>query len=217
MDSNVFWLFFSFSYIAILACVGFVLYRYLHFKSESVRKFIHILTSNWIFIVLYKMDDPTLMLLGPLAFVFINSAFVYLGLGKYLGMDDRKRDNGLIYYPFSVFLLVFLYTKGIIHKENVVIGVLVMGWGDGLAAVVGTYFGRHRYKIYSRYKKSVEGTLTMFVVSIIVLLVFSSVAWYWIILVAIFSTMLENLTPLGFDNITVPILTALVLEVLCRL
>ena len=53
-----------------------------------------------------------------------------------------------------------------------VLGILVMTWGDGLAALVGQNFGRHPYVIFGN-KKSIEGSLTMalasFVVSVLVL------------------------------------------------
>jgi len=132
-------------------------------------------------------------------------------------MADRKRDNGLIYYPLSIFILVLLFLLGYIKKENIVSGILIMGWGDGLAAVVGTHIGQHGYRVFSKYKKSIEGTATMLIVSFIVLVIFSSLNWYMLILVAIAATLLENFTPLGFDNITVPILSAFLLEALCHL
>lgn len=217
MESNLFWLIVSFAYIGTLALLGFVFYQCLRMHSESVRKFIHILTSLWIFIVLYKMSNPIMMLLGPFLFIFFNSAFVYCGFGKYLGMSDRKRNNGLIYYPLSIFILVLLYIKGVVVRENVVCGVLIMGFGDGLAAVVGTLIGRHRYAVFDKYKKSLEGTLTMLVVSLVVLLIFSNRPIYQCIIVAIVAALLENMTPFGFDNVSVPIISALLLEMLCRL
>ena len=217
MNNNILFLAISFIYICLLVLIGFILYRYTKIGSESVRKFIHILTSNWIFLVYYGMDDPVCMLLGPFCFIIINAVFVYGGFGKYLGMGDRKRDNGLIYYPISILVLVGASLLGWINRCNVIVGILIMGWGDGMAALVGTLFGRHGYKVFSRYKKSVEGTLTMFVVSLLVILLFSSVPWYWAVVVAVLASILENFTPLGIDNLTVPIISAFALEAICHL
>lgn len=217
MDSNLFWLLFSFGYICALVCIGYVLYRFFKVDSEGVRKFIHIFTSLWILIVFYGLDNAFSMLLGPFCFVFVNTLFVYGGFGKYLGMGDRKRDNGLIYYPLSIFILVLLSILGVLHKESVIAGVLVMGFGDGLAAIVGTRFGHHGYKVYSRYKKSIEGSLAMFVVSFLVILIATHCNPFIALAVALASTFLENITPLGFDNISVPMATSFLLEVLCSL
>lgn len=217
MNNDFFWLLVSFGYICTLVLLGFIFYRYLHLGSEKVRKFIHIFTSLWILIVAYKMESPILMLLGPFCFIFINAVFVYGGFGKYLGMGDRKRDNGLIYYPLSIFVLVLLSILGLCQKEHVVAGILVMGFGDGLAAIVGTEFGRHSYKVYSKYKKSLEGSAAMLAVSLSVIMLSTHCNIWVALVVSMVATVLENVTPLGFDNITVPISTALLLEVLCSL
>lgn len=217
MDNNLFWLLFSFGYILVLAFLGYLFYRYLKVGSEGVRKFIHILTSLWILIVFYGMDNPFVMLLGPFCFILINTIFVYGGFARYLGMGDRKRDNGLIYYPISIFILVLLSILGLVHSENVIAGILVMGFGDGFAAIVGTHFGHHSYKVYSRYKKSMEGSIAMFAVSFLVILISTDCNLFIALLVALVATLLENITPLGFDNITVPIFTSGLLEVLCSL
>ena len=57
----------------------------------------------------------------------------------------------------------------------------------------------------------------MFVVSLLVILLFSSVPWYWAIAVAVLASLLENFTPLGIDNLTVPIISAFALEAICHL
>ena len=55
----------------------------------------------------------------------------------------------------------------------------------------------------------------MFIVSItILLLIYPDRPWYVPLSVAFLATVLENLTPLGFDNITVPLLSAVALGVL---
>lgn len=217
MDRNIFWFFFSFAYIGLLALLGLVFYQCLHMKNESVRKFIHIFTSNWVFIVFYGMDSPFWMLLGPFLFIIINTVFIYGGFGSFLGMDDRKRDNGLIYYPISLFFLIVLNLSGYIEEQNVIAGILIMGWGDGLAAFIGTLLGHHSYRVFSRYKKSVEGTVTMMFVSLAVILLSTSTPWYFAIVVALIASILENVTPLGIDNITVPIISSILLEAICRL
>ena len=214
MSINLLATFYSFAYILIIVGIAFLLYRYTGIGSEGVRKFIHILVSGWVFILVGMYDSLPWALLGPSVFIVINAVFVYSGFSKYLGMGNRKRDNGLIYYPFSILVLVIMMYNGLADERIVISSVLMMGFGDGLAALIGSRFGRHGYSFIGG-KKSLEGTLTMFAVSLTILLaVYPEGPWYVSLLVAIFATLLENITPLGFDNISVPLLSALALGVL---
>ena len=120
MSINLLATFYSFAYILIIVGIAFLLYRYTGIGSEGVRKFIHILVSGWVFILVGMYDSLPWALLGPSVFIVINAVFVYSGFSKYLGMGNRKRDNGLIYYPFSILVLIILLYKGVIDERVVV-------------------------------------------------------------------------------------------------
>lgn len=211
MNTNLLATIYSFIYILAIIAVAFVLYRFTKIGSEGVRKFIHILVSGWVLILVNCYDSLAWAVIGPVTFIFLNAAFVYSGFSKYLGMGNRKRDNGLIYYPLSILVLVIMMYNGLADERIVISSVLMMGFGDGLAALIGSRFGRHGYSFIGG-KKSLEGTLTMLAVSLTILLVvYPEGPWYVSLLVAIFATLLENITPLGFDNITVPLISAFAL------
>ncbi len=211
MNSNLIATIYSFIYILLVIGVAFLLYRFTRIGSEGVRKFIHILVSGWVFILVGMYDSLAWSVVGPVSFIVINALFVYSGFSKYLGMGNRKRDNGLIYYPFSILVLIICRYNGLIDDRIVIASVLMMGFGDGLAALIGSRFGKHGYSFIGG-KKSVEGTLTMFLVSLLILFIlYSEGPWYMVLAVALLSTVLENLTPLGFDNITVPLISAFAL------
>ena len=211
MNTNLLATIYSFIYILAIIAVAFVLYRFTKIGGEGVRKFIHILVSGWVLILVNCYDSLAWAVIGPVTFIFLNAAFVYSGFSKYLGMGNRKRDNGLIYYPLSILVLVIMMYNGLADERIVISSVLMMGFGDGLAALIGSRFGRHGYSFIGG-KKSLEGTLTMFAVSLTILLVvYPEGPWYVSLLVAIFATLLENITPLGFDNITVPLISAFAL------
>lgn len=129
-------------------------------------------------------------------------------------MGDRKRDNGLIYFPFSILILILLWDRGLIARHDVIAATLVMGYGDGLAALVGVHFGRHKYSVLNA-TKSWEGTAVMVLVSLIVYAIFTPYPLWAIAAAAAVAGFFEAVTPLGLDNITVPILTALVGALLC--
>lgn len=199
---------------AMLALLG---YRRLHWSSETVRKFIHILTANLIIPVIYWIEAPGAKLFGPALFIVINAIATYSGLGKLLGMSDSKRHVGLIYYPTSVLFLTFLHIQGWMSASSVVAGVFIMGWGDGLAGMIGSRFGKHKYTVFGKYHKSLEGSLAMAFAAFVVVLLASDASLWIALALAVVSTVIENISPSSLDNISVPILSAFLLEVLCTL
>lgn len=214
MNVNLLATIYSFAYILLIIGIAFVLFRFTPLGSEDVRKFIHILVSGWVFILVRMYTSLAWALLGPLVFIVVNAVFVYSGFSKYLGMGNRKRDNGLIYYPLSITILVLMMYNGLSDGRIVTASVLIMGLGDGLAAIIGSHFGRHGYKALGG-KKSMEGSAAMFIVSLVILLIlYPHGPWYLPLSVALAATVFENITPLGFDNITVPLLSAVLLGVL---
>lgn len=207
MNINIAGLIWSFAFVLGVIGIAFLIMKFFHPDSESIRKFIHILVSNWVFFLVYMFDDLRFAIIGPVAFIILNTIFVYGGFGKYLGMGDRKRDNGLIYFPVSLLILTFMYYKGMIGSEDILAGVLVMGYGDGFAALIGKRFGRNKYS-YFNCKKSIEGSATMFAVSCIIALLLGH-SLPVSVTMAVVATIFEGVTPLGLDNITVPLLTAI--------
>ena len=208
MQDNVLALVYSFAFIIAVIALAFVLYRTMHLSSESVRKIIHVGVSNWVFILVWCFDDVRFAVVGPVAFIILNAVFVHSGAAGLLGMGDRRRDNGLVYFPFSLLVMTLLYYRGLIQAHDVIAATLVMGYGDGLAALVGSKIGRHRYSVLNA-SKSWEGTAVMLIVSIAVIAIFTPYPALKVLVMAVVATLFEALTPLGLDNITVPLLTAL--------
>jgi len=96
-----------------------------------------------------------------------------------------------------------------------------MAYGDGFAAIVGKNLKSKRYKL-SDTKKSFAGSLTMFLIALILIggylySVNSDVFWtstHWpliSIMMAFVVTGVEAFSGKGWDNITVPISTVLLL------
>ena len=95
-----------------------------------------------------------------------------------------------------------------------------MGLSDGLAGLVGQYFGRWSYRITGR--KTVEGSLTFFGVTVIILLFIASwqnvsldLSKSWLIIGgALLLTIVEAVFSRGWDNLPVPLLAGLILYAL---
>lgn len=207
MNTNIIGLIASFAFVIAVIAAAFILKRFTRISAEGVRKFIHILVSNWIFLLVFLFDDLRFAVIGPIAFICVNTVFVYSGMGKYLGMGSRKRDNGLIYFPISLLILVLLLYRGVIGDMDIIAAVLIMGYGDGLAALVGSAYGRHKYSVLNS-EKSWEGSAVMLIVAFIIAML-TGHTLPASLLMAASAAFFEGVTPLGLDNITVPIITAL--------
>lgn len=173
--------------------------------DEGARKFIHIGVSNWWILAMLAFDDVWLASIPPLTFILLNYISYKSNLLK--AMERGGKGNlGTVYFPISLLILVVL-SFGLWDAPWIGgLGILILGYGDGFAAIVGTRFGTHKLV----FGKSLEGTLAMFVSSLVV-----AVLLMWIVsaplpiwtafLFAITASAVELLTPKGFDNLTVPL------------
>ena len=184
--------------------------------EEASRKYIHIMLSNWWFIAMYFFTNTFWACIGPISFVIIN----YISYKKNLiSVMERSKQDGLgtVYYALSLFLMV-IYTFGIIKRPEVgLCATLIMGYGDGLASVVGQSIKSYEYKI-GNTKKTVAGSITMFVVSLIILALFlyNAGSTLWVlksIIIALIMAIVEALSIKGTDNLTVPVIAAILLSI----
>ena len=127
--------------------------------------------------------------------------------------EENKDSLGTVYYAVSLFVLT-LVSFGPLNNPFVgLCGIAVMGYGDGLAAVIGQAVKSPEFKI-GKNKKTLAGSLTMFFVTFMIVAGFLSynVSTHVIIksiLVAVLMTIIEAVSIKGTDNLTVPLLTAL--------
>lgn len=179
------------------------------FGEEASRKYIHIVLCNWWWIAMYFFDHVIWASIVPLSFVVIN----YISYKKDLikVMERQKQDGlGTVYYAISLLILTII-SFGIFHDPKIgLIGCLVMGYGDGLAAVIGKKIKSKEYKVGDT-KKSIAGSITMLCITFIILSIalFETPLWgIKAILASIVITIVEAVSIKGTDNLTVPILTS---------
>ncbi len=134
--------------------------------------------------------------------------------------DVGRPSYGTVSYGGAITLLLFLYWPA--SPQVVTAAVLVMALGDGLAGLIGARFVSPRWQVFGQ-TKSLLGTLTMAVVSLLVLMLMVSLSVFLglpsppfalLPLLALVATALEQLAWLGFDNLTVPLGVALLWQVL---
>jgi phytol kinase len=181
-------------------------------EAELVRKVMHIGTGNILLLAWLLKVPKEICLAFGLVFTAIALISYFLPILPMLHNVGRK-TLGIFYYALSITLLVAWFWS-IGRPEYAVIGVLVMAWGDGLAALVGTRWGKRAYEFMGS-KKTLEGSLAMVAASFLVILVVNAIASgisiSTILLalpVAIIAAILEAVSPGGTDNLTVPIVSA---------
>lgn len=209
---NIFGLIISVVYIGMVFLGGKLFEKS---GKEASRKFIHIMLSNWWIIAMIFFDNVWCAALLPFLFIIINYVSYKYDIIKVMERDEGEENKdslGTVYYAFSLLVLAII-TFGLIKNPLIgLCGISVMGYGDGLAAVVGKGVNSYKFKVFNN-TKSVAGCLTMFFVSFMILTgfcVYANVS-YWLIksiLVAILLTIVEAVSIKGTDNITVPLLAS---------
>jgi phytol kinase len=195
--------------LGVVVLLAETIYRRVSANSELVRKVVHISTGN-IILLAWWLKLPTWV--GIWASVIAGAIALLSFYIPFLpGINSVGRKSlGTFFYAISIGILIawFWPTQ---HYQYAAIGILVMTWGDGLAALIGQKFGQHTYEVWG-IKKSWEGSLTMaltsyFVSSLILFGVQGNIWQTWLIPVAIalVATGLEAFSKLGIDNLTVPL------------
>lgn len=210
---NIFGIIVSYLYIA-LVIIGAKIFE--KRGKEASRKFIHIMLGNWWIIAMYFFTNVWFAIFVPATFVVIN----YLSYKKDLiKVMEREQQDGLgtVYYAVALFVLSVISFGVFKQPELGLVPTLVMAYGDGLAAVIGKSIKSKKYKL-SESKKSLAGSLTMFIISTLLIggylwLMHSTVFWrttHWPLVACLMGfaiTGLEAVSGKGWDNITVPLAT----------
>ncbi len=196
-------------WVLIILAIAWVVNRFANDDPEIVRKIVHIGTGN-VILLAWWLDIPASI--GITASV-VASAITLLSyrLPILPGINSVGRQSlGTFFYSlsFGVLIACFWYLQ---QPQYAALGILVMTWGDGLAALIGQRFGKHKYQVFGG-QKSWEGSLTMTIVSYIVIsLILLGVqgniwsTWLVSLVVAVVATGLEAFSFLGIDNLTVPL------------
>ncbi len=207
--------------IISLVYIGLVLVAGKFFEKagkEASRKFIHIMLANWWIIAMCFFDNVFWACSLPLCFILVNYLSYKRNLISVMERDSKEEGLGTVYYAITLFLLA-IFSFGIVQKPELgLVGVLIMGYGDGLAAVIGRAIKSYSYKIGSSHK-TIAGSATMFLVSFIILAVFLCIEQtpLWgvkAVLLGAVATLLEAISIKGTDNLTVPLITTLLLYVM---
>jgi uncharacterized protein (TIGR00297 family) len=196
--------------------------RKLGVEAEVSRKLVHILLSNWILLALAIYRSAWTASIIPACFVALN----YLSYRKGIfSAIEREEDNtlGTVWYAVSLFLLCLAgYSLGV--PWIAACGMLAMGYGDGLGALVGKRWGK-LYFPSAHSKKSLEGMFIVMLLSGLSVWFVCSVyapdltphfALRAALACAVPAAAIELFTPRGMDNLTLPLGVSLIVFLLAR-
>ena len=203
----------SIIFVFLIIGISSLLTKFKLLSDGGSRKFTHIGVSNWWIIAMIFFNSNIYAAIVPGLFVIVNYISYKKQVFKAMERDGSKNDLGTVYFALSLLILALITFKNAEFSYIGALGILIMGYGDGLAAVIGVKYGKHKFKVLGN-EKSFEGSLAMFVfsflVSVSLLYIFNPVnITLFSLIVAIVSTALEAFSPYGLDNLTVPLGTSL--------
>jgi len=200
-------------YVAILLIVTEKLLS----KYPSIsRKVLHIMVGNVAFIlpIFQTKEVMAFIAAGPfIIFTFLMSP--YTPIKSIKGKTSAAGHGmGLVYYSITWTILAYLFFENMVV---IAIGILAMSYGDGFASIIGTKFGKRRYKVLGD-EKSYIGSTTMFLftflTTIIAVLYYNIEITVFLLFVlafiALVSALIEGITPKGVDNLSVPFVAAFI-------
>jgi phytol kinase len=189
--------------------------------AEIVRKFVHIGTGHVILLAWALQIPLNLCLLASAAASLLTLISYRFPILESINGIGRK-SLGTFYYAVSIGIVTALFWPSAQYHFGA-LGILVMAYGDGLAALVGQRYGKRAYSVLGM-SKTVEGSLTMAAVSTLVSGLVLSVGIGWsfglwgiALLVGIGAMFLEMFSVGGLDNLTVPVGSAILAWVFCTI
>lgn len=196
--------------MAIILATALLTGRYRPEQPELSRKVVHIGMGAVIPLAWY-FDIPAVIAIPFAVFVTLGTAINHRWRMIPAVEDVDRNSYGTIAYGMAITLLLLMYWPE--RADSVCAGVLVMALGDGLAGLIGREVRSPRWSILKQ-SKSVVGTSTMLVVSLLVVIGLAGCigrdpGWPAAMAMAAAATGLEQLSPGGIDNLTVPLAVSL--------
>jgi phytol kinase len=125
--------------------------------KEGSRKLVHIAVGHYQFVAFATIGDKYIAAAPMAVFVVLNA--ISLRTKLFAAIETEARASwGTLYYPLALAILTLaLYD---VDRVAIGVGVVALAWGDGMAAIVGNSFGRHKYRVWSQ-TRSFEGSAAM--------------------------------------------------------
>lgn len=173
---------------------------------------VHILVACWIAIWPYFLSTYAIIALAALMFAMVTISRTFR---IFEAIHRTKRWTvGEFLYPLAIALSAYLAPTSVIFTA----AVLQLGLADGLASVIGDRLKYRPYHILGQ-NKSVGGSMAFFITSLVITLIvlmnFAEFGFAFIAvltLIPVLSTAAENISVFGLDDLTVPMISLVLLS-----
>ena len=201
-------------YLSLLFLITFIYKLFRPNNKELLRKFIHIGVGPLIPLAKFlEINQNLAQYIAALVSILVLINYVYR-LFPIIEDIDRKSFGTLFYCLSLIILITFFWDK---DPLSLFAGVFIMTFGDGLAGLLGKNLKSKTWIIFNQ-KKSLIGTTTMFLVSLIIT---GSLAYFgnheisfFLPLIALLATTIEQFSIAGIDNLFVPIVSSVAFNLL---
>ena len=219
-------------YYLICATAALGLRKTVHLPDEVFRKLLHCILLGSLLLWLRVFPQWWQAAAGALVFALAVYPLLCLAerLPGYSRFVTERRPGELkasLLLVFAMFAAVIAVCWGWLGERLLALAaVYAWGFGDAAAALVGRRFGRHALAgPHIEGRKSVEGSLAMFVTSglcvLAIIALRGGLAWYGYLLIplltAAVATLVELFSLRGLDTVTCPLAAVAVLLPLTRL
>ncbi len=193
--------------ILVLLGIVTVIEKTLNLRKETSRKLVHIAVGHWVLAARHfiSVDCPTAAasILG--AFVILNAISLQTKMFGTMETSERK-TRGTVFYPLALAAITYLYWSAS-DMDAVVAASMVMAYGDGVAALVGTELGKRAHKL--RGNKTIEGSLSFVIAATVATAMTTTGGWPAAFALGLAGSAIEAWTPGDLDNVTVPFAVAM--------
>lgn len=206
----------AFLAIVTLLFISEILQRKFDLSRRHIRKAIHVIVGLGICFSTLLFDSNIPILILSVIFLIID--LWALRTHHFTSMHPDNYSLGTVFYPISIFILAifFWYTD----KWIFVTASLLMIIPDALAGLIGLRFANSFFTLLKE-KKSLPGTITMFLSSFILIIIATYTRddlsiirdLQLSVVVGLIATASELLSIRGSDNLSVPLLSGLFIYV----
>lgn len=190
-------------------------------KIEISRKILHIITSLIAAVSPVLISNHDLLFISGSAILIIT--FIAVKSNLFVNIVTIKRKNwGIVFLALSYTILLFLFPGG--NSWIVTLSLLILAFADSAAALIGNNFAKAFFNLTTDRKSYLGSfvfyTVTLFIVNLFYLFYLKDsllIDYYHFLLfslmLALILTFFEVISSFGFDNFSVPIISALLLYI----
>ncbi|MBO5090879.1 MAG: DUF92 domain-containing protein [Clostridia bacterium] len=196
-----------FAYMLILMVVGEIVAKKTTLNKEVVRKVQHILTSlSWLIGVIFFGASIHIVIVNLLGCIVLTIT-AFTGITTSSERTDAKRSYGLMYFGLGTLIVIIIAVYG--NKDLFLLSGIpyyCLALGDGFAPLIARMFKKHNPKITEN--KTLLGTLSVFLVSALVALIFNfaldlGYSALFILSIGALTSVLELFGMKGTDNLLI--------------